>query len=114
MKLYSDNKSTIRIVHNPIQHDGMKHVRIDRHFIKIEIEKWTVILSYIPTQDQEANILAKAMSKPSFNVLINKMRMINIYSPAWEGVLEYQEKEIRVGKSKFWTWMRLRDKVGWR
>ena len=29
MKLYSDNKSAISIVLNPIQHDRMKHVRID-------------------------------------------------------------------------------------
>ena len=68
------------IVQNPIQHDRMKHVRIDRHFIKTKIENGTIILSYIPTQDQEADILTKAMSKPSFEVLISKLRMIDIYS----------------------------------
>ena len=112
MKLYSNNKSTISIVHNPIQHDKMKHIRIDRYFIKTEIEKGTIILSYIPTQDQEANILTKAMSKPIFEVLISKLRMIDIYKLA--GVLEYQEKETRTRKSKFWIRMKLRDKVGWR
>ena len=34
MKLYCDNKSAINIVHNPIQHDRTKHIKIDRHFIK--------------------------------------------------------------------------------
>ncbi|KAK6945701.1 hypothetical protein RJ641_013245 [Dillenia turbinata] len=41
MKLYTDSKSAISIVHNPIQHDRMKHVRIDRSFIKSEIDNGT-------------------------------------------------------------------------
>jgi len=33
-RLYCDSKSAISIVNNPIQHDRMKYVRIDRHFIR--------------------------------------------------------------------------------
>jgi len=47
-KVFSDIKSTISIVKNPIQHDQMKHVRIDRSFIKREIEGG-ISLSYIPS-----------------------------------------------------------------
>jgi len=57
----------------------MKHVRINKHFTKTEIEKGTIILSYIPIQVQEVDILTKAMSKPSFEVLISKQRIIDIY-----------------------------------
>lgn len=38
-KVFSDNKSAISIVKNSIQHARTKHVRIDRSFIKREIEK---------------------------------------------------------------------------
>ena len=34
MKLYSDNKSAISIAHNLVQHDRIKHIEVDRHFIK--------------------------------------------------------------------------------
>ena len=34
MGLVCDNKSAINIVHNPVQHDRIKHIEIDRHFIK--------------------------------------------------------------------------------
>ncbi|MEI4902508.1 Ty1/Copia family ribonuclease HI, partial [Klebsiella pneumoniae] len=34
MKMYSDNKSTINIAHNPVQHERTKHVEVDKHFIK--------------------------------------------------------------------------------
>jgi hypothetical protein len=34
MRLYCDNKVTINIPHNSIQHDRTKHIEIDRDFIK--------------------------------------------------------------------------------
>lgn len=46
MKLYSDNKSAINIMHNPIQHDK-KHMKTDKNFIKNEIENGTISLSYV-------------------------------------------------------------------
>lgn len=37
IKLYCNNKAAISIVQNPIQHNGMKQLEIDRHFIKGKI-----------------------------------------------------------------------------
>ena len=34
MKLYCDNKSAINITHNLVQHKRMKHIKIDKHFVK--------------------------------------------------------------------------------
>lgn len=34
MRLYCDNKAAINIPHNPVQHDLIKHIEIDRDFIK--------------------------------------------------------------------------------
>lgn len=36
--LFCDNKVTIDISHNPIQHDRTKHVEVDRHFIKEKLD----------------------------------------------------------------------------
>lgn len=52
MKLFSDSKSAISVVANPVQ-----HVRIDRSFIKTEADNGTIVLSYIPTKSPEAGIL---------------------------------------------------------
>jgi len=38
MNLYCDNTSAVAIVHNYVQHDRTKHVEIDRHFIKENLE----------------------------------------------------------------------------
>ncbi|CAN6573738.1 unnamed protein product [Malus baccata var. baccata] len=39
ISLYCDNKSAWKIAENPVQHDRTKHVEVDRHFIKEELEK---------------------------------------------------------------------------
>ena len=44
MKLYCDNKASINISNNPIQHDRTKHIEIDRHFIKEKLENGTVCM----------------------------------------------------------------------
>ena len=49
IKLYCDNKSTISIAHNPIQHDKTKHIEIDRYFIKEKLEAWLICMSFVPT-----------------------------------------------------------------
>ena len=81
-KLYSDSQSAINIVKNPIQHDRMKHVRIDRHFIKSEIEDGGIQLCFIPTHSQEADVLTKTLSRTVFEDIISKLGMIDIYSSA--------------------------------
>ena len=81
VKLYSDSQSAISIVHNPVQHDRMKHVRIDRNFIKSEMESGTFSLHYVPTKSQEADILTKALLKSEFELNVGKLGMTNIYSP---------------------------------
>ena len=82
MDIFCDNKSAISIVNNPVQHDWMKHVRIDKHFIKQMIEEDDINLVYILTSIQEADMLTKAMNKQGFKLIRNKLRMIDIYSPA--------------------------------
>ena len=39
MKMFCDNKSAITIAHSPIHHDKIKHIEIDRHFIKEKLDK---------------------------------------------------------------------------
>ena len=81
LKLHCDNKATIIISHNPVQHDKTKHIEVDRHFIKEKIEKGTICMTYIPTREQLADIFTKGLQKFSFKDFICKLDMINIYDP---------------------------------
>ena len=57
MKLYDDNKSTINISHNLVQHDHVKHVEVDRHFIKEKLDDRLIYTPYVSIDEQLANIL---------------------------------------------------------
>ena len=67
MTLLCDNKVAIEIAKNPIHHDKMKHVEIDRHFIKEKVEEGILSLTYVPTGHQVVDILTKALSRNSLN-----------------------------------------------
>ncbi|GAA0153218.1 transmembrane signal receptor [Lithospermum erythrorhizon] len=82
IQLYCDNQSAISIAHNPVQHDRTKHVEVDRHFIKEKIENKIIKIEYVHTGQQLADILTKGLSELSFNVLLGKLGLIDIYRPA--------------------------------
>jgi len=82
MKLYCDNKSVIDIAHDPIKHDRTKHIGIDRHFIKENLEEGLECMSYIPSKQQVADVLTRGVNTSDFHNLITKLGMEDIYSSA--------------------------------
>ncbi|KAL0560812.1 hypothetical protein IC582_001226 [Cucumis melo] len=52
LKLFCDNKATISIANNPVQHARTKHVEIDRHFIKEILDSGSICIPYIPQADR--------------------------------------------------------------
>ncbi|KAF6147039.1 hypothetical protein GIB67_036758 [Kingdonia uniflora] len=82
MDLHTDNKITIMIAHNPIQHDRMKHVEVNRFFIRENINKGCIYFPFVKSEDQLADILSKRVCGQIFNDMINKLGMIDIYAPS--------------------------------
>ena len=39
---HCDNRAAIAVSHNPVHHDRIKHVEIDRHFIKEKVDEGTL------------------------------------------------------------------------
>jgi hypothetical protein len=81
MNLFCDNKAAIDISHNPIQHDRTKHVEVDRHFIKQNLEERIIQFPFVKSEDQLADILTKAVSSRNFYHSLNKLGVRDIYSP---------------------------------
>jgi hypothetical protein len=79
LKLWCDNKSAINIANNPVQHDRIKHVEIDRFFIKEKLDDGTLELSHVSSKNQIADCLTKGLGVKERHVLCNKMGMIDIY-----------------------------------
>ena len=92
MKLFGDNKAAISIAHNPVQHDRTKHIEVDRHFIKENLEAGVICVPFVTTKDQTADILTKGLFKPTFELLVNKLGMIDIYAlSCWRVLKDWAE-----------------------
>jgi len=86
MKLYCDNKPAISIVHNPMQHDRTEQVEVDRHFIKEKLGSGLICTPFVSTQDQLADSLTKSLNSITFEGIVSKLGMKNIYSQNLRGV----------------------------
>jgi hypothetical protein len=62
MKLFCDNKAAIDISTNPVQHDITKHIKVDRHFIKENLDSGVISMSFVRSNEQLAVVLTKAIS----------------------------------------------------
>jgi hypothetical protein len=64
-----DNTSAINISKNPVQHSQTKHIDIRHHFLRDLVESEVVFLSFIPTENQLADILTKPLYGSRFESL---------------------------------------------
>ena len=69
MIVYCDNSSPIDIFKNPIQHSKTKHMEIGYNFIRDLVERKIVLLEYIPTERQNADIFTKPLDRSKFETL---------------------------------------------
>ena len=76
-RLFCDNKATISISENPVQHDRTKHVEVDRHFIKENLEAKVVEMPYVKSEDQLTDILTKVVDSKTFQEVLDKLSIVN-------------------------------------
>uniref|UniRef100_A0A2N9ETY9 Reverse transcriptase Ty1/copia-type domain-containing protein n=1 Tax=Fagus sylvatica TaxID=28930 RepID=A0A2N9ETY9_FAGSY len=67
--LWCDNLSALALTSNPIFHARTKHIEVNYHFIREKVVRRDVIVKFISTTDQLADILTKCLPSPSFHRL---------------------------------------------
>jgi hypothetical protein len=56
MSLFCDNKASINIAYDPVQHDRMKYIEVDRHFIKEKLNEKIICIAFVKTKEQLAGV----------------------------------------------------------
>lgn len=69
------DKSAIAVSKNPEYHGHMKHLDLAHYWLRDEVAKGSIHVEYIPTGDQLADILTKALPCPTVDLLRSKIRL---------------------------------------
>jgi len=74
--LRSDNQSAIQLITTGNINERTKHIDIKYRFICDRNENGDIATSYIPTEEQPADILTKALSYPKFSVHVRSLGLM--------------------------------------
>ena len=69
MVIREDNQACIAFSLNPGVYKMSKHIDVKFHFVRERVASKEIVLEYIDTKDQLADILTKALDGPSFTKL---------------------------------------------
>ncbi|GKF75860.1 ribonuclease H-like domain-containing protein [Tanacetum coccineum] len=64
--VYCDNVSAVYLSHNPVQHQHMKHIEIDIHFVKDLVVAGQVCVLHVPSRYQYADIFTEGLPSALF------------------------------------------------
>jgi hypothetical protein len=74
--IWYDNISALALATNPVYHARTKHIEVDYHFIREKVLNQDVIIKFISTDDQIADVFTKGLGSTCFLSLRVKLMMI--------------------------------------
>ncbi|GJX75269.1 retrovirus-related pol polyprotein from transposon TNT 1-94 [Tanacetum coccineum] len=64
-----DNKGSIDLIKNPVQHSRTKHIEIRHHFLRGNVQKGNISIEKVASEDNIADIFTKPLKREVFNYL---------------------------------------------
>ena len=74
--IFCDNQSAIHLSNHDHMHQRSKHINIKYHYIRDNINNNNIIVKWLPTAKQEADILTKTMVTKQFQALVAKNLLV--------------------------------------
>lgn len=76
--IYCDNVGATYLCANPVFHSRMKHIAIDYHFIRNQVQSGALRVVHVSTHDQLADGLTKPLSRAAFHNISAKIGVTKV------------------------------------
>lgn len=76
--VYCDNIGATYLCANPVFHSRMKHIAIDYHFVRGQIQNGQLRVTHVSSHDQLADGLTKPLPRKAFQQLCNKIGVTSV------------------------------------
>lgn len=77
VEIFEDNQSCIKMA-STLETKRSKHIDVRHHFLRDCVEKGQIILKYVCTAEQVADVFTKALPLPKFKYFIEKLNVVDI------------------------------------
>jgi hypothetical protein len=78
VRIYADNQGSMALAKNPEYHARTKHIDTQWHFVREQVGLGTIELTYIPTNEQLADGLTKALGGPDFQRFVRGLGLSKV------------------------------------
>ena len=69
--LKMDNQGAIALANNPVHHKRSKHIDVKYHYVRLEIQNGAVSLTYVPTDNNVADVFTKPETRVKLDRLLS-------------------------------------------
>ena len=74
--LICDNTSDVSMGKNPVHHKRTKLIDVRHQFLRDNVDKGNIVLTYYPIEEKIADIFTKALNKDQFEISWLKLGML--------------------------------------
>jgi hypothetical protein len=76
--LLSNSTGAISIARDPVKHELTKHIGVDAHFTRSQVQVGVVALQYVPSELQLVDFFTKAQTHAHHQFYLSKLSVVDL------------------------------------